>query len=130
MFTTIQNLVHNVRTIYGDSVLFFLAAEGDKAIQGCGQGNGAGPPMWTMMSSVVLDMLRAAGFGIKFESALSRKETNFAGYAFVDDTDLVTAPRLQSEGTPATPVEITAKAQGGADDKKNTSLATLAISAP
>ena len=116
MFSTIQNLIHNVRTIYGDSVLFFLAKDLDKVvIQGCGQGNGAGPPMWTMISTVILDMLRAAGYGIKFQSALSSQQTNFAGFAFVDDTDLITSPGLQSDYKQTTPAEIVSTAQGGAD---------------
>ena len=68
-----------------------------------------GPPIWTMMSMVVLDMLRAEGYGIQFQAALSGKEMNFVGYGFVDDTDLVTAPVKQSTETPATVEQVVAQ---------------------
>jgi hypothetical protein len=38
--------------------------------------------------------LRATGAGAKFTSPLTKEELNFVGYAFVDDTDLVTTGRF------------------------------------
>ncbi len=43
MFTTIQNLHHSIRTVYGDSALTFTGQLWTVPIQGVGQGNGAGP---------------------------------------------------------------------------------------
>jgi hypothetical protein len=57
MFTTIQNLKHYVCTIYGDSLLSFGGTIWTVPIQGVGQGNGAGPQIWAVVSTPVLDML-------------------------------------------------------------------------
>ena len=60
----------------------------EEEIQGIGQGNGAG---WAVVSSPILEMLRIAGFVCSFKIAISGEEISFVGYAFVDDTDQVTA---------------------------------------
>ena len=91
MFSTIQRLLHYVRTIYGDSELFFDSNSElyIVPIQGVGQGNGAGPQIWAVVSSPVLEMLRDMGYGCFFRMAISGEELSFVGYAFVDDADLV-----------------------------------------
>ena len=61
--------------------------------QGIGQGNGAGPAIWCVVSTPILNMLRAAGHGIKFHSPLSGSHTHVVAYVFVDDCDICeTAP--------------------------------------
>ena len=55
-----------------------------------GQGNGAGPQIWAVVSTPVLNMLRKEGYGAFFEASISGEKLTFVGYAFVDDTDLVT----------------------------------------
>jgi hypothetical protein len=90
MFTTIQNLEHKIRTVFGDSTIGFTGALWAVPIQGVGQGNGAGPQIWAAVSTPVLNMLRAEGHGAFFKAAISGEEISFVGYAFVDDTDLVT----------------------------------------
>lgn len=98
MFATIQELSHHVRTIYGESVKGF-SQNGSVPIQGVGQGNGAGPQIWALVSTPVLNMLRDKGLGAEFRSAISDNEAALVGYAFVDDTDLVASkPNI----TPAT----------------------------
>ena len=91
MFSTIQKLLHYVRTIYGDSELFFDSNSELYLvpIQGVGQGNGAGPQIWAVVSTPVLEMLREMGYGCFFRMAISGEEMSFVGYAFVDDADLV-----------------------------------------
>jgi Reverse transcriptase (RNA-dependent DNA polymerase) len=89
MFETIQNLRHHVRSQYGDSELFYQAKQGTLPIQGLGQGNGAGPTIWALISTPVLNMLRTHGYGIKITSCISGDYLHFVGYSFVDDTDLV-----------------------------------------
>jgi hypothetical protein len=95
MFDTIQKLQHHVRTIYGESRMHFVQ-QGSIPIQGVGQGNGAGPQIWALVSSPVLNMLRESGLGATFLSALSRMSTTLVGFAFVDDTDLITSGPLMS----------------------------------
>jgi hypothetical protein len=58
-------------------------------IYGIGQGNGAGPAIWAVISTPLLNMLRNKGYGCKFIFPLSSKYVQFVGYAFVDDTDIL-----------------------------------------
>ena len=90
MFGTIQNLIHKVRTAYGTSQLTF----GGKSTylchpQGLGQGNGAGPTIWSILSSTVFASLHAQGFSTAFCSALSMGLMNLCGFSYVDDSDLI-----------------------------------------
>jgi hypothetical protein len=91
MFFTLQNLEHYIRTAFGVSEKSFQARDiHTTAIQGIGQGNGAGPQIWAAISSVVLDMLRQSGMGGVFESPITRQQLHIVGYAYVDDTDILT----------------------------------------
>jgi hypothetical protein len=92
MFKSIQSLEHHVRTVFGESKASFKQS-GPIPLQGVGQGNGAGPQIWALVSTPVLNMLRSQGLGASFVSALSRQHTTLVGFAFVDDTDLVTSGR-------------------------------------
>jgi len=96
MFTTIQNLKHHIRTAYGDSELYFGGELWTIPVQGVGQGNGAGPQIWAVVSTPVLNMLRAEGHGAFFKAAISGDDISFVGYAFVDDTDLVSTSKTLS----------------------------------
>ena len=71
MFTTIQNLEHKIRTVFGDSTIGFTGALWAVPIQGVGQGNGAGPQIWAAVSTPVLNMLRAEGHGAFFKAAIN-----------------------------------------------------------
>jgi hypothetical protein len=94
MFETLQKLEHHVRTVFGESKICYVQ-RGKVPIQGVGQGNGAGPQIWALVSTPVLNMLREAGLGATFLSALSQISTTLVGFAFVDDTDLITSgPRM------------------------------------
>jgi hypothetical protein len=92
MFETLQNLRHHVRSQYGDSKTSYNAKQGEVPIQGLGQGNGAGPTIWALISTPVLNLLRTHGYGIKIISYISGEHLHFVGYCFVDDTDLVEFP--------------------------------------
>jgi hypothetical protein len=95
MFSTLQNLQHFVRSSFGISEKSFHASEvNDIAIQGIGQGNGAGPQIWAAVSTVLLNALRSTGAGGHFTTAITGREFDFVGYAFVDDTDLIATNRL------------------------------------
>ena len=98
MITTLQNLIHIVRTAYGDSETWYGGTPTTKPpLQGCGQGNGAGPQMWANISSSLLNVLRAAGFGVKFIAAVSKKLVEYVGFSFVDDTDQVQSSQYEGE---------------------------------
>ena len=90
MFKTIQKLKHVVRTSHGDSELSFGGEDWRifKQLHGVGQGNGAGPAIWAVISTVFFDLLREKGYGFKMKSPLSKLALHLAGCGFVDDTDL------------------------------------------
>ena len=89
MFSTIQNLTHTVRTAFGDSETSFHQDIWAAPLHGVGQGNGAGPAIWAVISSPILDLLRKEGIGAAFKMNLTGKVVKILGYSFVDDTDLV-----------------------------------------
>jgi hypothetical protein len=91
MFFTLQHLEHFIRTANGVSEQLFQAKNIHPiAIQGIGQGNGAGPQIWAAISTVELDMLRQQGMGGVFETPITKKQLHIVGYAYVDDTDILT----------------------------------------
>ena len=91
MFSTIQKLQHKVRTAFGDSEGTFGGEEWREvqALMGVGQGNGAGPAIWAVISTVFFDVLRSNGYGALLTAPFSRRELKIAGFGFVDDTDLI-----------------------------------------
>ena len=88
MLCTIQQFKHHVRTTFGDSE-DVLVNTSDKPFQGICQGNGAGPTIWVVVSTPLIEMMRKAGHGYHFTTPLSQSTDNIVGFAFVDDTDIV-----------------------------------------
>jgi hypothetical protein len=104
MFTTLQNMVHTVRTAAGESDANFggrlWAVAFESPPQGLNQGNGAGPGIWAVVSTPVLNMLRENGFGATFELAITGGDVRLVGFAFVDDSDIIqTAATLDEHGS-------------------------------
>jgi hypothetical protein len=104
MFTTLQNMEHTVRTAAGESMASFggklWAVAFEHPPQGLNQGNGAGPGIWAVVSTPVLEMLRKNGFGATFEFAISGGSVRLVGFAFVDDSDIIqTAATLDEHGS-------------------------------
>jgi hypothetical protein len=89
VFTTLQNLHHTVRTIYGDSKSGYGGTLWDIPYFGVRQGNGAGPAIWEVVSPPVLKMMKDEGCGFMYQTSIEGKELHFVGYSFVDDTDII-----------------------------------------
>ena len=91
MFNTIQDLVHCVRTAYGQSKETYGGASTQYMCkpQGLGQGNGAGPTIWSILSSTVFESLSTQGYSTTFCSALSLGLLRLCGFSYVDDSDLI-----------------------------------------
>jgi hypothetical protein len=92
MFKTIQRMVHKIRTAFGDSEGEY---GGDEILpnwrafpQGVLQGNACGPAIWSVLSSIIFDILRKRGFSVHFCSAISKELFLIVGYSYVDDCDL------------------------------------------
>lgn len=63
LLTTLQNMEHTIWMMFGDSTSMWGEDIFTVPIHGVRQGNGAGPTIWTVMSSPVLHLLQKMGFG-------------------------------------------------------------------
>lgn len=89
MLEPIRRLNHHIRTAYGDSTFTYGGNEWDRDPSGICQGNGAGPAIWALVSSPLLDILRQAGHGAKLHAAIGNTFLHLSGFAFVDDADTI-----------------------------------------
>jgi hypothetical protein len=107
MFTTLQKLKHTIRTMYGDSASEYEGTLWVVPVIGLGQGNGAGPIIWAVVSTPVLNMLRIQGYRVFYMSCISEEEIHLVGYSFMDDTDIV-----QSDPEEQDPLATEVRMQG------------------
>ena len=91
MMQTLQSASHKICTAYGDSTSTYGGHDSYPPLQGVGQGNGAGPAIWVAISTVLLTIMRSKGFGLSILSAISLEALVIAGFAFVDDADIIHA---------------------------------------
>ena len=111
MFETLQRATHHVSTAFGVSAKSYGGPRREKALQDVGQGNGAGPAIWAVISTVIIATMATQGHGFNILSALSSFLVSFVCYAFVDDTDVI-----HSASSTATPGErVIAEMQGVLD---------------
>lgn len=90
MLTSLQKMKHHIRTGYGvSSRTYGNSTKQGKPTQGSGQGNGASPCIWVMLSTPLLNLMRTENLGAHFKTPLTEEKIFFAGCSFVDDTDLV-----------------------------------------
>ena len=91
MFGTIQNLIHRIRTAFGLSAQSFGGHSKNykRPPQGMGQGNGAGPTVWSILSSTIFEELHDQGFSTPFCLSLSMGTFQLCGFSYVDDCDLI-----------------------------------------
>jgi hypothetical protein len=110
MWTTLQNLESTICTVYGNSETKYGSsywvlpspgqAMGDTMEgpqEGIGQGNGAAPTCWAVVSTLVLQVMREQGHTMYFKVLLSDESINYVGYAFVDDADLSRTPNSPND---------------------------------
>ena len=126
MFSTLQDLEHKIRTAYGDSDITYGGPLWTVPVQGVGQGNGAGPTLWAIISSPVLEVLRSEGYGTFFKTAITGKDLKFVGFSFVDDTDQVQTGEYAGESS----TSIVEKMQLAVDEWEGGITATGGALAP
>ena len=54
--------------VFGDSTVRLLIKELEGFLNTIGQGNGAGPPFWAMVSTIMLRMMRTGGVKSSFNT--------------------------------------------------------------
>ncbi|CAJ1969985.1 unnamed protein product [Cylindrotheca closterium] len=90
MFDTLVTSTHRVWTGFGDSEESFHPPS-IVPFQGCGQGNGAGPPIWVSVSSIIIQVMTAMGFGFECLTAIDSHLITAQCICFVDDMDVIKA---------------------------------------
>ena len=89
LFQVMQKAMHSIKTGYG--VSDHVYDNEIKLLAGCGQGNGLGPTLWALISSVVIDICKEAGHGIEIATAITKMILSLMRFAFVDNADLAQA---------------------------------------
>jgi hypothetical protein len=118
VFATLQNLHHTVMTIYGDSKSGYGGTLWAVTFSGVGQGNGAGPEIWEVVSTPVLKMMKDEGFGLMYKTSIEGKQLHFVGYSFVDDTAII------QSGQPGEPFQVLAMRMHASMDTWESGLRT------
>jgi hypothetical protein len=88
MLKMIQEMIFFVRTAFGDSKDFAGLTIKVKT-QGLGQGNGASPAGWCVISIMILWMHGAKGHSAHFIVPMSHVQSNLSTILYVDHTDLL-----------------------------------------
>ncbi len=89
MVDTLTNLHHHIRTAFRDLERHQGQEDWDKPMAGIRQGNRAGPQIWAAVSLPLFNIMRQEGLVAMFICALSKDQRALAGFAFVDDTNLI-----------------------------------------
>ena len=91
-FATLQEVQYHTRTCYGVSEETFGGMESNfsHAPQGAGQGNGAAPQLWALVSSKMFSILHELGLATIVSLPISGTDLHIVGFAYVDDSDLFT----------------------------------------
>ena len=90
MFSTIQGCLHKVRTGLGTSEKAYGGLiPGEDPLMGVGQGNGAGPAIWSIISCVLFRIMHLKGYHSSYKAKLSQDFTDLMGFMYVDDNDLI-----------------------------------------
>jgi len=96
MIATLAHLHHHVQTAYGDSTQHQGQEEWNLPMVGISQGNRARPQIWVAVSSPLFEIMQAKGFLATFICAILKELQAMAGFAFVDDTDLIVSNTSQA----------------------------------
>jgi len=68
-----------------------------KPVAGIGQGNGARSQIWAAVSTPLFKIICQEGFIAQFICALTKEQRQMAGFAFVDDTNLIVMDESNNE---------------------------------
>jgi hypothetical protein len=93
MLSTIQDIQYITRTVFRDSEKAFGRKENFLSKpQGLGQGNGAGPSSWSVVSSKMFEVLHHQGCSTSFTSPITKDTIKTCSFVFVDDSDIIASP--------------------------------------
>ena len=96
MFKVLQETKHHMKTGFGCSKRAYRNEPMPQ--QGSGQGNGAGPTLWTLISTKLIMMLLRKGHGVKFLSATNLTLVSFVYFSLMDNNDIPVTGEPHSTG--------------------------------
>ena len=88
MLLTIQGMKFYLRTAFGDSSTFFGGPSALPFQGGC-QGNKGAPALWLVVSVCLVRLMHKLGLIAQLRAAMTATTVAFAGFLFVNDTDLI-----------------------------------------
>jgi hypothetical protein len=88
MIDAIQPMTHFIRTAFGDSSVSYGSDPLLAPFMGLPQGNTAAIAGYTAFVSVIVEMMKSAGFGLNMWNALAYEAIKLVCLNFVDDTQL------------------------------------------
>jgi len=97
MIATLAQLRHHVRLAFGNSEISQGQEEWAEPVVGIGQENRASAQIWVAVSTPLFEILHEEGFVVTFICALSKAQWCMAGFAFVDNTNLIVMDITQDE---------------------------------
>ena len=86
MLKPIREMEFYIRTAFGESSTYVGGKELVK--QGGCQGNGAAPPTWQQIATIMIKSHRRAGHGVEVRCPISKKSCHKVGILYVDDTNI------------------------------------------
>ena len=95
MRKSIQLMTHRIRTLFGDSVITWGGEhlpdlkDWENYSQGVLQGNTVGSTIWSLLSSIIFELLHNRGFAVEFCTSISKELFCLVGFAYVDDSNLI-----------------------------------------
>jgi len=88
MLSVLQTMKFYLRTGFGQSTTSYGGTKDDPTM-GLAQGNGAAPPGFLAVSTLMIDVYKRLGHGVNFTSAWSGDAFYLAAILYVDDSDLL-----------------------------------------
>lgn len=85
LFNMIQKARHHVKNCTWDT----LGGNDVIQVQRLFQGNGAGPPIWVVLSTPILDIQIAADLGSFITTAITQRTIRLISFSFVNDTNTI-----------------------------------------
>ena len=87
LFQVLQQARHKIKTVYGVSDPVY--GSNASSLAGSGQGNGLGPALCALISSIIVKTCKAKSHSMIVLTAFSKQDISLLGFAFVDDADLI-----------------------------------------
>jgi len=88
LLTSLEMMQFCLKTGFGESKKWFGGSE-DNRLGGYGQGNGAAPPAFSCLSTLIINAYKRMGNGAKLTSSYTSRLFLLAAAMYVDDTDLL-----------------------------------------